>query len=258
MSDQIVLEASGLCKVFGGIRALDCVDVCVEEGEIHGLIGPNGAGKTTFFNIITGFYRSDGGSLTFRGEDISQATPAELAQRGVTRTFQNLQLFEEMTVAEHVMVGHHRHGNAGFVAGLLGTRQARQEHQRAIQTVKATLERFDLLNLADEFATELPLGHQRRVELARAMALEPQVLLLDEPASGLNAVEAAELMELIRSIRSGGTTVLLVEHDMPVMMGLADMITVFDFGVSIARGTPDEVRQMPQVIAAYLGEETDD
>ncbi len=258
MSGRVSLEASGVSKVFGGIRALDNVDVRVDEGEIHGLIGPNGAGKTTFFNIITGFYRSDGGTLTFQGEDISQSTPAELAQRGITRTFQNLQLFEEMTVAEHVMVGYHRHGTAGFVAGLLGTRHARQEHRRAVEMVDATLERFDLLGIADAFATELPLGHQRRVELARAMALQPKILLLDEPASGLNAVEAAELMELIRSIRSGGTTVMLVEHDMPVMMGLADTITVFDFGISIARGTPAEVREMPQVIAAYLGEETDD
>jgi ABC-type branched-subunit amino acid transport system ATPase component len=250
-----LLEVQGVSMVFGGLLALNNVHTRVWPGQIKAIIGPNGAGKTTLFNIITGIYSPTQGEVLFKGEPIQGLKPNLIAARGITRTFQTIRLFRGMTVLENVMVGFHRHTRSGFLHAALRLSLARREerwmHARAMQI----LERMGLASMADEEATNLPFGLQRVLEVARALATQPELLILDEPASGLNESESRRLMDLLRSIREEGTTILLVEHDMELVMELAEEILVLVYGTPIAEGPPDAIRSHPEVIAAYLGDE---
>lgn len=235
--------------------ALMEVSLCVWPGQIKGLIGPNGAGKTTLFNLITGMLRPTSGDIRFQGRSIVGLPPYRIATLGIARTFQNVQLFPGMTVFEHVLVGGHRHGRSGLLGAIFRTSRMRQEEAEARARAWRILERVGLAEWADRPAESLPLGLQRILEIARAMATAPRLLLLDEPGAGLNPAEKARLVRLIRSLHEEGITVLLVEHDMNLVMELADEIAVLDYGRLIAEGPPEAIRQDPRVIAAYLGEE---
>jgi branched-chain amino acid transport system ATP-binding protein len=248
----------GVSKRFGGLRALDAVDLDLVPGEIHSVIGPNGAGKTTLFNCITGIYAPSSGRVRLRNRDITGLPSYRITTLGLARTFQNIRLFGEMTALENVMVGCHSRTKAGWFSAILHWGPAMRE-ERDIQGLAATtLEFTGLSSFADTWARNLPYGDQRRLEIARALASSPSILLLDEPAAGMNPEETGTLMELIRKIRDGGVTIILIEHDMKVVMGISDRITVLDHGIKIAEGTPDEVRANPRVITAYLGAADDD
>ncbi|WP_376788913.1 ABC transporter ATP-binding protein [Thermoflexus sp.] len=254
-SEAPLLEILRVSKAFGGLMALMEVSFCVRPGQIKGLIGPNGAGKTTLFNLITGMLQPTSGDIRFQGRSIVGLPPYRIAALGIARTFQNVQLFPGMTVFEHVLVGGHRHGRSGLLGAILQSSQARREEQAAQARAWRILERVGLAAWADRPAESLPLGLQRILEIARALAASPRLLLLDEPGAGLNPAEKAQLAHLIRSLPEEGITVLLVEHDMNLVMELADEIAVLDYGRLIAEGPPEAIRQDPQVIAAYLGEE---
>jgi branched-chain amino acid transport system ATP-binding protein len=251
------LELEGVTKTFGGLRAVGGVSFRVPERSIFGLIGPNGAGKTTVFNLVTGVYKPDQGSIKFRGTELSTMKPAEIARIGVARTFQNIRLFGQLTVLENVLVACENRRKAGLGAALLRSssffRDEAETSERAIELLSI----FDLDKLADETSTSLSYGNQRRLEIARAMMLEPKVLLLDEPAAGKNYGEAEGLKKQIQWLRDRfELTVILVEHNMQVVMGVCEDIHVLDHGETIAHGTPEEVRKNPKVLAAYLGEES--
>ncbi|HOC56019.1 MAG TPA: ABC transporter ATP-binding protein [Verrucomicrobiota bacterium] len=250
-----LLEVSGVRRAFGGLVAVDGVSLAVNAGQIKGVIGPNGAGKTTLFNIISGLLKPDAGQITFKGRVISGLKPYQIACAGVSRTFQNPSLFLQMNVLENVMVGRHSRARWGFFGcGLRWPGQPREE--RAIgEAALAQLDYVGLADLADRPAGALPFGQRRMVELARALATEPEMLLLDEPASGLNTREKEDLGVLIRKIRDRGITILLVEHDMAVVMGLSDDITVLHNGRPIAQGAPQAVQNDPRVVSVYLGED---
>ncbi len=250
-----LLEVRGVSMVFGGLLALNNVHTRVLPGQIKAIIGPNGAGKTTLFNIITGIYSPTRGEVIFKGEPIQGLKPNLIAARGITRTFQTIRLFHGMTALENVMVGLHRHTRSGFVHAALRLPLARREERWMREQAMQVLERVGLAHVADEEATNLPFGVQRVLEVARALATQPDLLILDEPASGLNESESRRLMDLLRSIRDEGTTILLVEHDMELVMELAEEILVLVYGTPIAEGPPDEIRRNPEVIAAYLGDE---
>ena len=250
-----LLSLERVKKVFGGLSAVRDLDLHIDAGSIFGLIGPNGAGKTTIFNVITGVYKPDGGKITFDGDQIGGWPPAAVAARGIARTFQNIRLFRTMTVEENVMVaGHHLH-KAGVLSAIF--RNARHaENERALRQRSAELlEMMNLRELSGELSGSLPYGSQRRLEIARALMLEPKLLLLDEPAAGMNSQEAAELKRQIRRLRDElSVTVVLVEHNMSVVMGVCERIHVVDHGETIAEGPPEAIRAHPKVLAAYLGE----
>lgn len=254
---ETVLAVSGLCKDFGGLEAVKNVSFEVARGQIKALIGPNGAGKTTIFNLITGVLRADAGSVSFDGEQLLGMPTHRVAALGIARTFQTSLLFDQMTVLENVMVGHHLRGRATMLTAALRVLGARAEEREYASAAMQALELAGLADLAGRSAAALPIGQRRMVEVARALASEPRLLLMDEPAAGLNMRETDRMGEIIEEIRTGGVTVLLVEHDMSLVMNISDEILVLDRGQRLAEGTPEEVRTDERVLAAYLGEVTD-
>jgi branched-chain amino acid transport system ATP-binding protein len=250
------LEVRKLTCRFGGVTAVDDVSFTVEAGEIFGLIGPNGAGKTTLFNLVTGITRPTSGGYTHRGADITGARPHQVARRGIARTFQNIRLFADLPALENVMIGRHCHTRSGLVTGILGLPPGPSEERAVRERARELLALVGLRGKEEVRARNLPYGDQRRLEIARALALEPDVLLLDEPAAGMNSSERAALSDFTRELRDRyGLTVLLIEHHVPLVMGLCNRIAVLDFGRLIALGDPEKVRGDPAVIEAYLGEE---
>jgi branched-chain amino acid transport system ATP-binding protein len=252
------LILTDVTKRFGGLTAVDDLSFKVEEGQIYGIIGPNGAGKTTVFNCITGIYKSEEGSVNWRGEEIRGMTPYQIVDRGIVRTFQTIRLFGQMSVAENVMSGRHIKSKQGWWNGVIHTPASRRDELLNWQKVEEQLDFFKLSQFAATPTGSLPYGIQRRVEVARAMAVEPTLLILDEPAAGLNDKETMELLQTIFKIRDKGVTVLLIEHDMDMVMEVTDYLTVINFGKKIAEGNPEEIQKNPAVIEAYLGSEDDD
>jgi len=250
---DVLLEARAIAKHFGGVTALQEVSLTIRRGEIYGLIGPNGAGKTTFFNCLTGLYVPDGGEFVFAGKRLQADAPHIAAARGIARTFQNIRLFGSMSARENVMVGRHVRTHAGVVGAILRNHGTRAEEAAIARRAEELLHYVGIADRGDDLAKNLAYGDQRRLEIARALATDPQLLCLDEPAAGMNATETAELRVLIDGIRRDGTTVLLIEHDVKLVMGLCDRVAVLDYGVKIAEDIPAVVQKDECVIRAYLG-----
>jgi branched-chain amino acid transport system ATP-binding protein len=255
MSDETLLAAKDIAKRFGGVHALSEVSFTINRGEIYGLIGPNGAGKTSLFNVLTGIYTADGGSFVFDGQPLDHLKPNQVAERGIARTFQNIRLFQNLSALENVMIGRHVRTRAGVFGAIFRGKATMAEESAIEKRSYELLEYVGVAKRANDLAKHLAYGDQRRLEIARALATDPKLLALDEPAAGMNATETQGLKRLLESIRRDGTTILLIEHDMKLVMSVCDRVLVLDYGKKIAEGSATSVQNDEKVIAAYLGGE---